>query len=594
MLNWKRSWPELSENLPLDVTPYSNGEFIPPPPTENQKRIMALANEESERLRRKMGMSRRQFVRTAAAYTVGLWAINQINVRFGNPAHADDTETTDACDLEYESATGAASLQNLPGEFVFDIQSHHIDVDGFWRIDNPAFHAFFATVWSQSGPTGGTPGVRPDGTIRGFGAGEIDPIANLSRYHYIKEMYLDSATNMTVLSAVPSSPENQPLPIFEAAETIRMVNELAGGTERAVMHAFVMPNRGGYGTNASAMAPEPMRMREEFWAMEEIAQMYGPGTSVSPGLGALRGWKTYCPWGDIPNASGWFLDDHVGEAFIAKVREVGDTFGVPKLIATHKGFALPGFDQRAASPRDVGVAARQNRDIDFIIYHSGYDIGDSQGPYPTPNFVTQQGRGIDSLIKSLIDNQWDASRFIPAGKKFGNVPNVYGELGSVWSGVMSDQFEAAHTLGKLIRYVGPKRVVWGTDSIWGGSPHGMIARFREFPRKNETEAWQILQETYGLHWGLDGDVDDPTVKAATPARTIRNGILGRNAAVPYGIDADARRLAIQCDKVQHTRDDYLFGTGGFQESAPLRTNEVYGFRTRRELFKHLSSKPWSP
>ncbi|MGH2726652.1 MAG: hypothetical protein ACRDKS_06720, partial [Actinomycetota bacterium] len=224
----------------------------------------------------------------------------------------------------------------------------------------------------------------------------------------------------------------------------------------------------------------------------------------------------------------------------------------------------------------------------------GYDIGDSQGPYPTPNFVTRTGRGVDSLIKSLIESDWDASHFVPAGKKFGNVPNVYAELGSVWSGVMSDQFEAAHLLGKLIRYVGPKRVVWGTDSIWGGSPQGIIARLREFPRENEKEAWEILQKTYGLPYGLDGDVEDPNVKAPTPARTIRNGIFGRNAAVPYGIDSDLQRKAISCDNVTKTRDDYMIGTGSLQESAPMRSNVVYGYRTRQEVLKHLGSGPWSP
>ena len=593
MLNWKRSWPDLSEDLPLDVTPYSNGEFFPPPPTENQKRIMALANAESERLRAKMGLSRRQFVRTAAAYAVGLWAINQVGLRFGNPAHADNTETTDACDLEWDEATGITSLQNMPGEFIFDIQSHHIDVDGFWRVNNPAFEAFFAAVWSQAGPTGGTPGMRPDGSIRGFGAGEIDPIANLGRFHYIKELFLDSATNMTVLSAVPSSPDNQPLPIFEAAETVQIVKELAGGTQRCVMHAFVMPNRGAYGTNAAPGAPDPLFMQQEFNAMEEIAQQYGPGTAVSPGPNILRGWKTYCAWGDVPEASGWLLNEAVGEKFIEQVRFVGDKYGAPKVIATHKGFWLPGFDQRGARPVDIGPAASQNKDIAFIVYHSGYDIGDSQGPYPTPNIVTRAGRGVDSLIKSLIDSKWDASQFVPLGKKFGNVPNVYAELGSVWSGVMSDQYEAAHLLGKLIKYVGPKRVVWGTDSLWGGSPHGMIVRLREFPRENETEAWQILQSEYGLEWGLDGDVDDPTQKAATPDRTIRNGILGRNAAVPYGIDPDEQRNAIACDQVTKTRDDYLIGTGGFQE-APMRSNAVYGFRTPSEVRRHYATKPWAP
>jgi uncharacterized protein len=392
-----------------------------------------------------------------------------------------------------------------------------------------------------------------------------------------------------VLSAVPSSPENQPLPIMEAAETIQIVNELAGGTQRSVMHAFVMPNRGSYGTTSIRQAPDPLFMREEFDAMEEIAGAYGPS-----GTDSLRGWKTYCPWGDVPDASGWLFTDRVGQLFIEQVRSVGDTYNVPKLIATHKGFWLPGFDQRGARPVDIGPAASQNPDIDFVVYHSGYDIGDSQGPYPTPNIVTRTGRGVDSLIKSLIDNNWDASHFVPAGKAFGNVPNVYAELGSVWSGVMSDQYEAAHLLGKLLKYVGPKRLVWGTDSLWGGSPHGLIVRMREFPRENETEAWQILRETYGLPYGLDGDVEDPTVKAATPDRTIRNGILGRNAAVPYGIDADAQRNAIACDQVQKSKDDYLVDTSSVQESAPLRSNVTYGFRTRREVLKHVASKPWSP
>jgi predicted TIM-barrel fold metal-dependent hydrolase len=593
---WKRSWPDLTENLPVDVMPCSNGEYIPPLPTERQKMAMALAEQESERLRRKMGMSRRQFVRSVAAYTVGLWAVNQIGIRFRNDAHAHNTPTTDACDLEWEGATGAATLGNLPGEFIFDIQSHHIDVDGLWRVRNPAFEVFFAAVWPQAGPLGGKPAVYSDGTIRGFGAGEVDPIANLGRFHYLKELYLDSATNMCVLSAVPSSPANQPLPIIEAAETVRTVNTLAGGTQRAIMHAFVMPNRGAYGTNQIPGAPaiKPLFMQQEFDTMEEIAALHGPGTVSKPGPNILGGWKTYCPWGDVPGASGWMFDQPIGKAFIAQVRAVAQKYGVPNVIATHKGFALPGFDQRAASPRDIGPAASQNPDIIFIVYHSGYDIGDTQGPYPTTNIVTRQGRGVDSLIKTLIQNKWDASHFVQAGKTFGNVPNVYAELGSLWRSVMNDQAQAAHALGKLIRYVGPKRVVWGTDSLWYGSPQAEIARMREFPRSNETAAWQILQETYGLQWGLDGDVEDPTVKAPVPERTIRNAILGRNAAVPYRIDPDAQRDAIACDQVHKTKDDYLVNPGSIQASAPLRTNAVHGYRTRRQLFTDLASKPWAP
>jgi len=102
MMPWKRSWPDLPEDLAVDVMPASNGEFIPPPPTHEQKAIMALQNQEVDRIRRKMGMNRRDFVRTSMAYAVGFWAINQISPgTFGKFAMAHNTDTTAACDLEW-------------------------------------------------------------------------------------------------------------------------------------------------------------------------------------------------------------------------------------------------------------------------------------------------------------------------------------------------------------------------------------------------------------------------------------------------------------------------------------------------------------
>jgi hypothetical protein len=44
---------------------------------------------------------------------------------------------------------------------------------------------------------------------------------------------------------------------------------------------------------------------------------------------------------------------------------------------------------------------------------------------------------------------------------------------------------------------------------------------------------------------------------AHPERSIRNGILGRNAAKAYGLDPDAHRGMIAADKVQEMRDAYI-------------------------------------
>ena len=579
MINWKGtgpslhsgperfSWPDMSEDLPVDVMPCSNEEYFPPPPSAAQLGIMRLADQEVERWRRKFNMSRRQFVRTAAATVIGFWAIDMIRPGlFGNYGFAHHTATTAACDLEWDGHKGLETLRNLPGEFIFDVQSHHVDPDGMWRVTNPALEAFFAAIWPQASPVGG--------------GGEVDPIQNLSRFHYLKELFLDSATTMTVLSVVPTSPDtNNPLPIAEAEKTIETVNELAR-SRRSVMHAFVMPNRGSGGNSTPGV--RPAYLDEELALMMERAQKYRH---------ILRGWKTYCAWGDVPYASGWFLDTDTGMEFLEQVRKVHQAVPeVPKVVATHKGFALPGFDQRAATPRDIGPAAKQFRDINILVYHSGYDIGDTQRPYRGDDRANSDTNTVDGLIKSLRENQWDAPRFRKPGHKFGNVPNVYAELGSVWRSVMDDPDQCAHLLGKLINHVGPKRIAWGTDSLWYGSPQAEIIAMRRF------EFSERGKELYGLPFGLEGDVEDPTRKAPRPERTIRNGILGRNAARAYKINVEARRNAIACDDVQKLRDEgYLRGEpGSMKESAPLASHVSPGPRTRREIVNMLRDTPWSP
>ena len=244
--------------------------------------------------------------------------------------------------------------------------------------------------------------------------------------------------------------------------------------------------------------------------------------------------------------------------------------------------------ERAAAPRDIGPAARQHPGVQLLVYHSGYDTGDHQGPYRGDEAARSDTNTVDGLIKSLRENAWDASRFVAPGATFGNVPNVYAELGSVWRSVMHDPDQAAHLLGKLITHVGPRRVVWGTDSLWYGSPQSEIVALRRF------ELTQEGMDLYGLPYGLEGDVDDPTQPAPSPDRTIRNGILGRNAAAAYRVDPDALRTAIACDEVNGLRNDYLVGSGSPTESAPLASNQLLGARTRRELLTLRKDKPWAP
>src|SRR3954454_16928389 len=168
MIDWKRngpsltskpyvhSWEDMSEGMPVDVMPCSNDEYFPPVPSAEQIAIMQLASSEAERMRRKFGMSRRAFVRTAAATAIGFWAIDMLgDTRWDHYASAHNTDTTDACDLEWAGRGGLESLENLEGEFIFDVQSHHVEPDGLWRVTNPAIEAFFAALWPQASPATG-------------------------------------------------------------------------------------------------------------------------------------------------------------------------------------------------------------------------------------------------------------------------------------------------------------------------------------------------------------------------------------------------------------------------------------------------------
>ena len=585
---WKHHWQDPPEDVAIDVMPASNGEFIPKDPTPDQIRIMALQNEKIEDLRRKFGMSRRQFVRTAAAYSVGVWAIDQVTGgKYGRYAWADGTKTTKACDLE----NPGSQLANLPGEFILDTQGHTLDTDGKWRTQNPGFEFFLMQWTSQS--MGREAGVNENGP-HGFGAGEFDHIENLSRYHYMKEMFLDSSTTVSLLTALPDLPDElNILPTKYAAETRDLINAMSK-SERCFIHAFSQPNRGFQGKGQT-----PTHQAEDFAWMESVA---GPLD--------VRGWKLYCGWGDpFPNINGWWFDDDMGIAIVEHIRNIHQKLSRPAVICTHKGLAFNGtFDSAKFSPRDMGPIARMYPDIVFYTYHSGYD-GELQLPYAGDDNVNSSNRGVDAFIKSLRENGQDAGRFIPPGLEHGNTPNMYAELGTAWWNVMNDANQAVHLLGKLITHVGPRRMVLGTDCIWYGNPQSQYVMLRALQFTNEAK------ELYNLPFGLDGDRWDPRKNAldgmsymsahpnvagwptdgvAHPERSIRNGILGRNAAEAYGVDPDAIRNAIKCDDVQKIRDAYLINEGTPKETAPFKTNRIMGPRTRREFWRYQKMEhPWT-
>ena len=142
-------------------------------------------------------------------------------------------------------------------------------------------------------------------------------------------------------------------------------------------------------------------------------------------------------------------------------------------IAVHKGLAFGPRGYEYSTARDVGPAAVRYPDMVFLIYHSGFDTSVKEGPYDP-----QAKAGVDVLVRSM--------------REAGRPKNVYAELGSTWRFVMRDPDQAAHLLGKLLVTFGEDNILWGTDSIWYGSPQDQIQAFRAFEISRE------FQEKYRL------------------------------------------------------------------------------------------------
>ena len=131
--------------------------------------------------------------------------------------------------------------------------------------------------------------------------------------------------------------------------------------------------------------------------------------------------------------------------------------------------------------------------------------------------------------------------------------NVYAELGTTWWSLMSSADQAAHLLGKLLKYVGEDNVLWGTDSLFYGAPQDQIQAFRAFQISEE------FQQQYGY-----------------PALTdeIKRKVLGLNALRLHEIDPINAQCEFTRDELERIRQEMPSGHQTFGPTNPreLRTH----------------------
>lgn len=477
------------QRLPIKIDTASNGEYAPVPLSAAEEAANARAHEQTDAAARRVGRDRRAFLKTAAGAAATFLAFNEVHAAQGQGGGYFDLPEDAAFDPQLaEAALGG-------DEFIFDIQTHCVDPSGKWRAgsEGKTWEFVLNQVFQQRRKC------------------DDDGFDCYSAEQLVKEVFLDSDTDIAVVSALWGARDSNPTPIEYAAESRAIIDAL-GSRRRALIHGGVLPN-------------EPGAL--EF--MEVQAKEF-----------KVNAWKTYPQWG--PKGRGYLMDDdEFGIPMVEKARELG-----VKVICAHRGVPLRNLAYEYSHPADIARVAKRYPDVTFICYHSGFEPGVAEGayvedlganPFPDPE------RGIDRLIRAHQEQG-----FRP------NQGNLYAELGSTWRYFMSKPDQAAHVMGKLLKYFGEDRICWGTDSLWYGSPQDQIQAFRAFQISEE------FQEKYGY-------------PQLTPQ--ARRKIFGLNAAVPYGLTPDEIKKTDVSDPLPDIRTAY--------RQDPNPSFRTFGPKTRREF-----------
>ena len=461
--------------IPLPTRLVSNEEFPPVPPTPAQAAVEARILAEAGRLAPRLGLTRRQFLRTSGGIATSLLAMNAVFGRF--------------FDVSAVEAAEPAAFQARSGDplFIFDVQLHYVGA-GY----DPADEEVARRGVSKPALLGLRRSAR---RLNPKLASDRGTLADLSWANMVKEVFLDSETAMGLISTPPGPyPEQAVVPPKEMTHFRDEINRITQ-SRRMLAHGLITPQLG----------------QRDLDFMDQQVQAL-----------SVDAWKGYT--GAAPKGfdRGWFVDDEkIAYPMLERARKLG-----VKRICLHKGLPLgPVADYN--HPRDLIKAATDFPDLDFLAYHSGLLRVPTDGTADVP---------------------W-TSEFCRM-KKAANLKNVYMELGSTFGQLVTTNPTAcAHLLGQVIDAFGPDHVLWGTDSIWYGTPQWQIDAFRRF------EIPQALAERHGY---------------APLTRVVKEHIFGLNAARLFAVDVNAKRNEIPNDYLTRMKMAYL-------DEGPAPSHRWYGW-----------------
>lgn len=340
------------------------------------------------------------------------------------------------------------ACETLDGnEFIFDVQTHHVNPKGGWRAMDPG-------GWVA--------------TLNAFpyaSCGETDRVECFGVSRYIHQVFANSDTHVACLTGVPAEMNGDPLLNDERIATREIVDRLAASSQRLLVHVSVLPQKG------------------------------------APALDAMQAWveakKPVSAWKVYPSFGDWKLDEAIGIAFIERARALG-----VKLVCAHRGISGDaGGYMDFSSPRDLVAAAKMFPDVTFVAYHSGWEPTATEGAYDAMN-----PRGSDRLIKAMQDygnppnvyaelgSTWRylMTRPLQAQHLMGKLLQYLGEdkilYGSdcIWTGSPQEQIVAmrALTIPAVLGYpeltAGAKKKILGLNAakVYGVDPKAMRCKIR--------------------------------------------------------------------------------------------------------------------
>jgi uncharacterized protein len=388
----------------------------------------------------------------------------------------------------------------LAGQFIVDVQTHFVR-DDFKQAGLLDLAKYAKKNWN------------PNLT------GEND-LARFKFENYVKEIFVDSDTKVALLSGAPFDDMSWDLLSNDQIAAARgSINRIAD-SRRMLGHAVFTPKKNGWMDQVDRAIAE---LKPDSW----------------------KGYTIGDPLFPSKQGSFWRLDD---EKLMGPFYEKIVKAGTPT-VCIHKGLLPQDYEKswagawQYATVDDLGKAAKDHPDVNFVIYH-----GALRAFLEPPDFALNEFNQTGRI-------KW-ATDLAEIPSKFG-VNNVYGEIGTAFanSAVANPQFAAAF-IGTLVRGLGADHVLWGSDSVWYGSPQWQIEAMRRLEIPAE------MQKQHGF----------PTLGPATGA--VKSGIFAGNASRLYNIHQRAALGTITNDKIAAIKSEYV-AMGG------ERTNARYGYVHRQ-------------